>query len=100
MTKREAMKKKLDSDDVIENLITATLGECASARQRHVFRESLRGLVRLAKAEQIVEIKASVRRLTGALESHSARRRAKALLLAQRLPGILDHGQQQFEFKP
>lgn len=99
-TKREAMKKKLDTEDVIENLITATLGEDATARQRFMFRESLRGLVRLAKAEQIVEIKANVRQLTGALESHSARRRAKAMMIAQRLPGLLDHGQQQFEFKP
>lgn len=93
------MKKKLDTDDVIETLITATLNEEATARQRHLFRESLLGLVRLAKAEQIVEIKTNVRRLTGALEVHSARRRAKAVLLAQRLPGLLDEGQQQFEFK-
>lgn len=93
------MKKKLDTEDVIENLITVTLSEDAPMRQRHLFRESLRSLVRLAKAEQIVEIKTNVRRLTGALETHSARRRAKAVLLAQRLPGFLDHGQQQFEFK-
>ncbi|HYC41432.1 MAG TPA: hypothetical protein VEB70_00420 [Noviherbaspirillum sp.] len=93
------MKKKLDTDDVIENLITATLSEDATARQRHFFRESLRNLVRLAKAEKVVEIKTNVRRLTGALEGHSARRRAKAVLLAQRLPGLLDQGQQQFEFK-
>lgn len=93
------MKKKLDTDDVIENLITATLSEDATSRQRHMFRESLRSLVRLAKAEQVVEIKTNVRRLTGALEVVSARRRAKAVLLAQRLPGLLDHGQQQFEFK-
>ena len=93
------MKKKLDTDDVIENLITATLAEDASARQTHLFRESLYGLVRLAKAEQIVEIKTNVRRLTGALEAHSARRRAKAVLLAQRLPDLIDQAQQQFEFK-
>lgn len=93
------MKKKLDTDDVIENLITAILSEDATARQRYLFRESLRSLVRLAKSEQVVEIKNNVRRLTGALEAHSARRRAKAVLLAQRLPGLLDHGQQQFEFK-
>lgn len=92
------MKKKLDTDDVIENLINATLKD-ATARQQHLFRESLRNLVRLAKAEKVVEIKTNVRRLTGALETHSARRRAKAVLLAQRLPGLLDQGQQQFEFK-
>jgi hypothetical protein len=98
-TARNAMKKKLDTDEVIENLIDATLSTAAPLRERHIYRESLRSLVRLAKAEQIVEIKANVRRLAGALESHTARRRAKAVLIAQRLPSILDHAQQQFEFK-
>lgn len=93
------MKKKLETDAVIENLIIATLGEDAPARQKHMYAESLRSLVRLAKAEQVMEIKESVRKLAGALETHSARRRAKAVLLAQRLPRILDQGQQQFEFK-
>lgn len=93
------MKKHLHTDDVIENLIAATLGEEASARERHIYRENLLCLVRLAKAEQVVEIKDSVKRLAGALETHTARRRAKAVLMAQRLPGILDRAQQQFEFK-
>lgn len=93
------MKKNLDTDDVIENLIVSTLGETASARQRHIYRENLRGLVRLAKSEQVAEIKANVRRVTGLLEGHSARRRAKAVLIAQRIPGFGDHLQQQFEFK-
>jgi hypothetical protein len=95
----EAMKKKFDSDDVIESLISATLGEQAGPRERHLYRESLRSLVRLAKAEQVVEIKASVKRLTGTLDSQNARRRAKAILLAQQLPGILSSAQQKFEFK-
>lgn len=93
------MKKRLDSDDIIESLLAATLGEGKDLRQVHVYREALRGLVRLAKSEQVLEIKSNVRKLTGALESSSARRRAKAVLLAQRLPRILDHAQQQFEFK-
>lgn len=93
------MKKNLDTDDVIENLIVSTLGETASARQQHIYRENLRGLVRLAKSEQIAEIKANVKRVTGLLEAHSARRRAKAVLIAQRIPGFGDHLQQQFEFK-
>lgn len=93
------MKKKLETDLVIENLIAATLGEDATTRQKHLYKESLLGLVRLAKSEQVMEIKENVKRLAGAIESHSARRRAKAVLLAQRLPQILDHGQQQFEFK-
>lgn len=93
------MKKKVDSDTVIESLINATLGEEATLRQKHVYREALHSLVRLAKSEQVVEIKTSVKKLTGAIEAASARRRAKAVLLAQRLPGILNQAQQQFEFK-
>jgi hypothetical protein len=93
------MKKKLETDAVIENLIVATLGENTSARQYHIYRENLRALVRLAKSEQVVEIKTNVQKLAGAIEAHSARRRAKAILLAQRLPSILEQAQQQFEFK-
>lgn len=93
------MKKKLETDAVIESLIAAALGNHAGARERHMYRESLRGLVRLAKAEQVMEIKDSVRKLTGGIEAQAARRRAKAVLMAQQLPGLLDGAQQQFEFK-
>ncbi|MGE5652489.1 hypothetical protein [Noviherbaspirillum sp. UKPF54] len=92
------MKKQLESDQVIDNLIAAMLGEDATLRQKYLFRESLHSLVRLAKSEQIMEIKANVQKLTGAMEVHNARRRAKAVLLAQRLPAILAGAQQQFEF--
>lgn len=92
------MKRQHDSDQVIEDLIAAMLGPGAGAREKHMYRESLRGLVRLAKAEQVLEIKESVKRLTGALATHSARRRAKAVLLAQRLPNLLDSAQKKFEF--
>lgn len=92
------MKKQLDTDQVIEALIAATITDEVTARQKHIYRENLRSLVRLAKAEQIVEIKANVKKLAGALETHSARRRAKAILLAQRLPSILEGAQQKFEF--
>lgn len=91
------MKKILETDQVIEALI-ATLGEEASLREKHMYRESLRALVRLAKSDQLMDIKANIRKLTGAMETHQARRRAKAVLLAQRLPGIPTSAQQQFEF--
>jgi hypothetical protein len=93
------MKNKLDTNSVIEDLISATLSDEASARERHLFRENLRNLVRLAKVEQIVEIKDNVKKLAGAIEAHNARRRAKAVLLAQRLPDLIDRAQTQFEFK-
>jgi hypothetical protein len=92
------MKRPLDSEQVIESLVAATLGDEATLREQYIYRENLRSLVRLAKSEQVVEIKENVRRLTGALEMSSARRRAKAVLLAQRLPGILTSAQQKFEF--
>lgn len=93
------MKKKLETDAVIENMIAAALGDKAGARERHVYRESLRGLVRLAKAEQVMEIKDSVRKLTGNIEMQTARRRVKAILTAQQMPGLLEGAQRQFEFK-
>jgi hypothetical protein len=93
------MKKKLETDNVIESMLLAMLGESASTREKYLLRENLRSLVRLAKSEQVAEIKANVKRLTGLLEMHTARRRAKAVLLAQRLPGLDDGAQQQFEFK-
>lgn len=93
------MKKKLlDTDRVIESLVAATLSKDATERQKHIYRENLRSLVRLAKSEQVVEIKSSVKRLAGALEMHKARKKAKAILLAQRLPGIFASGQKKFEF--
>jgi hypothetical protein len=93
------MKNTPDTNSVIEDLISATLSDEASAREQHLFRENLRNLVRLAKVEQIVEIKDNVKKLAGAIEAHNARRRAKAVLLAQRLPDLIDRAQTQFEFK-
>ncbi|TFW09337.1 hypothetical protein E4K72_06490 [Oxalobacteraceae bacterium OM1] len=92
------MTKKQETDRVVEQLIEAVLGTDAGVREKHILRESLRGLVRLAKAEQLMDVRNSVNRLTGALEQSHARRRAKAVLLAQRLPGILEEAQRRFEF--
>ena len=40
------------TDEVIEALVHASCGDTASAHEKYVYRESLRNLVRLAKAEQ------------------------------------------------
>ncbi len=40
------------SDDVIEALVMLNCGQHGSAREKHVLRESLRNLVRLAKVEE------------------------------------------------
>ena len=45
------MLQPLRSDDVIEALVMVNCGESATVQARHVFRESLRSLVRLAKTE-------------------------------------------------
>jgi hypothetical protein len=51
------------TDAMIEELVETNAG--MSARQQYLLGESLRSLVRLAKSEQLMEIKASVRKLTG-----------------------------------
>lgn len=68
---------KPNVDMVIEDLVEATLGQDGLARERHVFRESLRALVRFAKAEQLIEIRTSVRKLTGDVTSNAGRRKVK-----------------------
>ncbi len=45
------------SDDVIEALVHVACGETASVQVKHIYRESLRNLVRLAKAERTQEMK-------------------------------------------
>lgn len=51
------------TDAVIEEMIETNAG--LSAKQQYLLGESLRSLVRLAKSEQLMEIRASVRKLTG-----------------------------------
>ena len=91
------MKRKVTTEIAIEELVAATCGEGATAREKHVYRESLRALVRLAKSERMLEVKASVDRLTGSIAARAARREAKALLNAQRAGGT-ETVQQQLEF--
>lgn len=57
------MTQQKHSDEVIEDLVNVTCGEHASSRERHVYREALRSLVRLAKAEQMYEMKVDVQTL-------------------------------------
>ena len=59
----------LNSDDVIENLVDLTCGETATAKDRHVYRESLRNLVRLAKVEQKQQIRMELYQINTSTES-------------------------------
>lgn len=53
------------SETVINELIFAVYGAGADARQRHVLRQALHGLVRQARAEQLQEMRRDVWRATG-----------------------------------
>lgn len=44
------------TDDVIEAIVQTLCGDMSSAHIRHIYRESLRNLVRLAKAEQLQDM--------------------------------------------
>jgi hypothetical protein len=68
---------KQNVEMVIENIVDATLGKEAMAREKHVFRESLRNLVRLAKSEQMLEIKENAKKLTGKITASASRRKSK-----------------------
>lgn len=52
------------TQDLVEALTNTFCADPVDIRQRHIFEQSLHALVRLAKAEQMVEIKASVKKLT------------------------------------
>ena len=53
------------TETVIDELILAVYGAHADARQRHVLRQALHGLVRQARAEQLQEMRRDVWRATG-----------------------------------
>lgn len=55
------------TQSMIEDMTSAFCGNETDARQRYLFEQSLHALVRLAKSEQIIEIKANVKKLTGML---------------------------------
>jgi hypothetical protein len=68
------------TDDIIEQLIDATYGETGDTRQRHLFAHALHGLVRLAKSEQLMEMRRDVERATSLQAGHSSRRQTRVLL--------------------
>lgn len=92
------MKMTFHTETVIEELVAASCGKGASIRDKHIYREALRGLVRLAKSEQLHEMKVNVDKLAGANMARTARRYAKAILRAQRTSTIAMPVQRQLEF--
>lgn len=55
--------------NAIEDLIQATLGDTATARERHLLRQSLLNLVRMARAEQRAEMQESVGKALHAVQT-------------------------------
>jgi hypothetical protein len=58
------MNTHQSTDAIIGDLIVTACGMHASAREKYLFAEALHALVRLAKAEQMLQIKKNVERLT------------------------------------
>jgi hypothetical protein len=84
------------TEKVIEDLLVATYGYKTSMREQYNFRQALYCLVQLAKAEQVLEIKTNVKKLTGSIMSLESRRKTRSIL--QRVEATALHGQQQLEF--
>lgn len=55
-----------ETNAAIEDLVQAMFANDAPAREMHVFRESLRALVRLAKAEHTTHARSSLKKLLAA----------------------------------
>jgi hypothetical protein len=56
----------------IEEPVAAACTEATTLREKHVYREALRALVRLAKSEQTLEIKTQVNKLSAGEAARSA----------------------------
>jgi len=61
------------TETVISELTEATLGKEVDARDRHVFRQALHGLVRLAKSEQLLDMRRDTDLATGSGGPNPAR---------------------------
>lgn len=88
---------KCSTTKIIEDLIVATRGCASDVRGQYVLRQALHGLVRQAKAEQLLEIRLNVARLTGLDGMALKRRQTKSIL--KRIERGCDSRQQQFEFE-
>ena len=75
----------------IEALVAASEEVAGDARRRHLLRESLRNLVRQAKAEQLLEVRRNAVRATG-LQIRDY------LHLRPRMRGASGSGQGELEF--
>jgi len=68
------------TDRMIEELIASTYGNKADARTRHLFSHALHGLVRLAKAEQMEDIRRDTEQAVGQAGAVAAHEEMEQLL--------------------
>jgi hypothetical protein len=68
------------TQSVIEELLLATYGVNPDERKQYMFLQALHGLVRLAKAERMLEIRMSVELASGGLAAVYGQRETKAIL--------------------
>jgi hypothetical protein len=80
----------------IDDLVVATCPPEGSRRQAYVLRQALQALVRQARAEYLMEMRADVARLSGVEALQPRRRGTRAILL--RIAQGCDARQQRFEF--
>ncbi len=86
----------LSTAQTIQDLTTATYGDLSDVRQQYIFSQALHALVRLAKLEQMMEVKQNVGRASGVAANASSRRQTKAIL--RRIGMRCNHRQGQLEF--
>jgi hypothetical protein len=91
---RTNMKTKIGTDKVVAEMMNASYAKGMSAREKHLFKETLHSLVRLAKSEQLMEMRMNVKRLTTPVAA-SGSKRGK---LDRRLEWASRQVQRQFEF--
>lgn len=65
------------SDQLIEEFLSTASHSLGSSRERYLLRETMYSLLRLARAEQLLDIRHSVNRLVPASLRHAPTRRAK-----------------------
>ncbi|WP_317203996.1 hypothetical protein [Janthinobacterium sp.] len=85
------------SADTIDELIVAVYGSAPEPRQHYLLAQALQALVRLAKTEQMVEMRRSVKRASGGMAAAAESRRQTSVLL--RKIGLREHiGQARRQF--
>ncbi|UGQ47438.1 hypothetical protein [Massilia endophytica] len=87
---------KQNTEAVVTSLVDSLCG-VEQERKRHVLREALFGLVRLAKAEQMVAIRQDCERAAGIAAGARHRRHTRAML--RKIAMDVNSGQRRLEFE-